>query len=74
MNIKLDDDVIGKIYCNLQITKKSLKEPYPDFLKKWKSGILKVELGKVKVTIEAYRRTYSDEENVYFEGAELKFE
>jgi len=74
MNLKLNDVVIGKIYCNLQIDKKSLTEPYPDFLKKWKSDAIKVKIGKINVTLEAYRRTYADENSVYFEGAELLFE
>ncbi len=74
MNLKLNNEVVGKIYCNLQINKKSLGEPYPDFLAKWKAGKVKLTFGKVQIILDAYRRTYSDDQNIYFEGAELIFE
>ena len=73
MHLKLNGTDIGTLYCNIQITRKTLTESYSSFIKKLEEGKVTFDYEKVKVTIKSYRKYYANEEYIYIEGSELSF-
>ena len=74
MDLKLNNVVVGKFYCNIQIDRASLSEPYTDFILKLREGKVVLDYENVKMTIKSYRKYYADEDRLYIEGSELSFE
>jgi len=71
MELKVNDKKIGELYCNLAISKDC--ENYRILSEKIKKGEAEVSIGDAKFIIEEYRTTYTDDMNLYIEGAKLIF-
>lgn len=71
MELKMSDKVVGKIYCNVQLSKEALGMSVSDFLDNLKDKKITVELNGTPLMISGFRRTYQDEKTIYLEGTEL---
>ena len=79
MDIKVENEIVGSLYCNIKLEKKYLEKAITpettvsSTLAKAVESHFKFELGSAKFYIKSYRTYYIHKDVVYIEGAELIF-
>jgi hypothetical protein len=83
MDLNINQEQVGHIYFNIQLDKTKLIEKMAtnlknktmtDVLNELKSTKYFFNLNNQKLYIKSFRKFYTDEEHIYFEGAEIDFE